>query len=150
MDRENEMEFKRLTEKDLLSCAHLFVDIFNDKPWNDEWTVEGALQYITEFYQTPNFLGLLAIENGELLGFIYGVTRSWWSGYECYIHEMGVKKVAQGQGLGTALLNQLVNELDEKVSFVSLLTDRGMPAENFYQKNGFQEIDRLVFYSKDL
>ncbi|WP_057490954.1 GNAT family N-acetyltransferase [Streptococcus orisasini] len=145
------MEFKRIRETDLLACTAAFIDIFNDEPWYDEWTFEGAKQYISDFYKTPNFLGILAVENGEIIGFIYGVTRAWWSGKEFYIHEMGVKKAWRNQGIGTALLERLAQALEGRnVDNFALLTDRGMPAEEFYKKNGFKEIERLVFYSRDL
>lgn len=37
-----------------------------------------------------------------------------------------------------------------KITNLVLLTDRGVPAEEFYKKNDFQEIERLVFYSREL
>lgn len=145
------MEFKQLTEKDLSACAKVFVDIFNDEPWNDEWSFERAEQYISDFYHTPNFLGILVLEKGEVLGFAYGVTRAWWRGNEFYLHEMGIKKEWRQQGIGKALLEQLIAEFEgSDISNVALLTDRGMLAEEFYKKNGFKEIERLVFYSRDL
>lgn len=144
------MAIKVLTENDLENCAQLFVEIFNNEPWNDQWTLKGALTYISEFFYTPNFKGYLAMEGEEIIGFLYGVKRSWWSGSEFYIHEMGVKPAYQGKGIGSGLLEYLNKELDGKVAYLSLLTDRGMPAESFYQKHNFEVIERLVFYSKDL
>lgn len=144
------MTINELTEKDIRACAQVFVEIFNDEPWNDQWTFERALTYITEFFQTPNFQGYLAMDGDDIIGFIYGVKRSWWSGDEFFIHEMGVKPAYHGQEIGYTLLDHLSKELDDKVAYLSLLTDRGMPAEAFYQKNGFEEIERLVFYSKDV
>lgn len=145
------MEFKRLTEKDLSACAKAFVAIFNDEPWYDEWTFEQAEQYLSDFYHTPNFLGILALEKGGIIGFVYGVTRVWWRGNEFYIHEMGVKKERRREGIGRALLEQLITELEgSDISNFALLTDRGMPAEEFYKKNGFTAIERLIFYSRDL
>ena len=145
------MEFRKLTEKDLTTCTEAFVDIFNDEPWYDEWTFDRAKQYVSDFYHTPHFLGVLAIENEEIVGFAYGVTRAWWNGNEFYINEMGVKKQWRGQGIGKILLEQLIKELKGcEVDNFALLTDRGVPAEAFYKKNGFKEIERLVFYSRDL
>lgn len=145
------IEFKPLKEEDLDACTQAFVDIFNDDPWNDEWTFERARQYISDFYHTPHFVGVLAMENDQVVGFIYGVVRAWWSGSEFYINEMGVRSEYRNQGIGRALLEQLEKALEgQNVDNFALLTDRGMPAEIFYQKNGFRAIDRLIFYSKDL
>lgn len=144
------MEFRILTEKDVPACTHTFIEIFNDEPWNDKWTFERAKQYISDYYYSPNFLGVCAIEQGEMIGFAYGVQKTWWVGNEFYIHEMGVKKRWRGQGIGKALLEMLKKELEgSDVRNFALLTDRGVPAELFYKKYGFQEIERLVFYSCD-
>ncbi|MBA4537277.1 GNAT family N-acetyltransferase [Bacillus aquiflavi] len=145
------MEFKVFTENDLIECTKIFIEVFNDEPWNDEWTFERAKQYITDFYHTPGFFGVLAIEKGEMIGFIHGVNKAWWSGNEFYINEMGVKQQWRNQGVGKALLEQLIKELeDSEISNFALLTNRGTSAEAFYKKNGFQEIERLVFYSRDI
>lgn len=145
------MEIRKMTEQDLDGGTDLFVEIFNDEPWGDQWTLEGTKQYVSDFFYAPNFLGLLAVEDDEIVAFLYGASRAWWSGREFYINEMGVKKEARQKGVGTILLHALEKELEEdKVKYVSLLTDRGMPAEEFYRAIGFEEIERLVFYSKEI
>ena len=144
------MEFKLFQETDLVKCTETFIKVFNDEPWNDEWTIPKAHKYLLDFYQTPGFLGVIAIENEEVIGFIMGVQRKWWSGDEFYIHEMCVDSEHQNRGIGKALLDYLINSLENKISNITLLTDRGIPAEAFYKKNGFEEIERLVFLSKNL
>ncbi|WP_274309822.1 GNAT family N-acetyltransferase [Solibacillus daqui] len=145
------MKFKTFVAQDLEACTKAFIEVFNCAPWNDEWTTENATRYLRDFSRTPGFLGLLAIEQDEIVGFIFGVRRMWWSGEEFFIHEMCVKSQKQHTGIGTALLNQLVNELaPHAIQNITLLTDRGIPAEAFYKKNGFEEIERIIFLSKDL
>ncbi|HEY4622970.1 MAG TPA: GNAT family N-acetyltransferase [Solibacillus sp.] len=145
------MEFKTYTEQDLEKCTKTFIKVFNSAPWNDEWTPENATSYLTDFTHTPGFLGLLAFEHDEIVGFIFGVRRAWWSGNEFFIHEMCVASQKQHAGVGTALLNQLVNELKpHAIQNITLLTDRGIPAEAFYKKNGFEEIERIMFLNKEL
>lgn len=145
------MEFKLFEENDLLNCTETFIEVFNDEPWNDDWSFAKAKQYLLDFYHTPGFLGVLAVENEEIIGFIFGVHRIWWSGDEFFINEMCVSPRQQNKGIGRALLNQLIKELDvSTISNIALLTDRGIPAEEFYKKNGFEEIERLVFLSKNL
>ncbi|MDO4813511.1 MAG: GNAT family N-acetyltransferase [Gemella sp.] len=145
------MEFKIITEENLEACIDVFIEVFNDDPWNDEWTKETARQYVSDFYKAPNFLGIIAVKNDEILGFLYGVNRAWWTGREFYINEMGVKKEARNKGIGKALVEALEKELEgNNVKYISLLTDRGMPAEEFYKAIGFEEVERLVFYSKSI
>lgn len=142
------MEFRQFMESDLLDCAQVFIEVFNDEPWNDQWTFEQAVNYLRQQYQTPFFLGILAIEEEAIIGFIYGNKRIWWEGNEFYIHEFGVKKQRRGQGVGGALLDSLAKAVSEDVTSFSLLTDCGTDAEVFYQKKGFRQIERLVFYHK--
>lgn len=139
-----------LEENDLIKCTETFIKVFNEAPWNDEWTLTKAQKYLLDFYNTPGFLGIVAIENKEVVGFIVGVRRTWWSGNEFYIHEMCVESQHQNRGIGKSLLNYLIHSLGNQISNLTLLTDRGIPAEAFYKKNGFAEIERLVFLNKNI
>ena len=144
------MEIKLIEQNDLIQCTEMFIKVFNDDPWNDEWTFSKAQKYLLDFYNTPGFLGVLALENKEVIGFIFGVHRTWWSGNEFYIHEMCVESQHQNRGIGKLLLDYLIKSLGNNISNITLLTDRGIPAEAFYKKNGFREIERLVFLSKNI
>ena len=145
------MKFKRIVAADLATCAATFRKVFNAEPWNDNWNDDSAFQYLSDYYHTPNFLGVIAIEHGELLGFIMGVQRKWYSGDEYFIHEMCVDQTLQNKGIGKAMLNYLEIQLKEKsVESMTLLTNRNIPAEQFYKNNGFEEIERLVFLYKEI
>ena len=145
------MELKLFTDNDLVKCTETFIEVFNDEPWNDEWTSAKAEKYLLNFYQTPGFLGVSAVENNEIIGFIFGVNRVWWSGDEFFINEMCVRKQYQNKGIGREMLNHLIKELhSSNISNITLLTDRGIPAETFYKKNGFEEIERIIFLHKDI
>ncbi|GGP08105.1 GNAT family N-acetyltransferase [Oceanobacillus neutriphilus] len=145
------MQFRIVEEEDLIICSKLFLTVFNEEPWNDEWTLETAQQYLSNFYQTPGFLGVSAVENNEIVGFIFGVRRVWWSGDEFFINEMCVDTNQQNKGVGKSLMDYLKKVIGSNgVATISLLTDRGIPAEEFYKRNGFKEIERLVFLSSDV
>ena len=144
------MELKILEENDLSKCIETFIKVFNDEPWNDEWTYTKAQKYLLDFYNTPGFLGILAIENEEVIGFIFGVHRTWWSGNQFYIHEMCVDSQRQNRGIGKSMLDYLIKLIGNDISNITLLTNRGIPAEKFYKKNGFEEIERLIFLSKKI
>ncbi|HSP22087.1 MAG TPA: GNAT family N-acetyltransferase [Planococcus sp. (in: firmicutes)] len=145
------MELRIFRKNDLQNCTETFVSVFNDAPWNDEWDMEKATNYLADFSKTPGFTGILAVEDTEIIGFIFGSRRRWWSGDEFFINEMCVKGEQQQKGVGKKLLNRLAEELEgSTITSVSLLTDRGIPAEHFYKKNGFEEIERLVFLSRDV
>ncbi len=145
------MEMNLFTEKDLQKCIAAFMEVFNAEPWNDQWEPERAERYLMDFVRTPGFMGIVATEGEEVIGFLFGAKRAWWSGDEFFIYEMCVKATVQNQGVGKALLKHLLEKLEsDNVATVSLLTDRGIPAEAFYKKNGFEEIERLVYLSREV
>jgi len=143
------MEINYVEESELLRCTDVFIEVFKSEPWNDEWEPEKEKQYLLDFYHTPGFLGLVALEGEKVIGFLFGVHRVWWSGDEFFVHEMCVKSNQQNKGIGKALMDRLLGELEARsITHLSLLTDRGIPAEAFYKRNGFTEVERLVFLSR--
>lgn len=145
------MELRLFERNDLLKCIDTFISVFNQEPWNDEWSTETANRYLMDFTNTPGFIGVVAVEGEEVIGFVLGVRKQWWSGEEFFINELCVRIEKQKTGVGSALMNFLMQTLESSgISNITLLTDRGTPAEVFYKKFGFTEIDRLVFMNKNL
>ncbi|SDC93142.1 Ribosomal protein S18 acetylase RimI [Terribacillus halophilus] len=142
------MQIRICKEEDLQSCSDTFAKVFNEAPWNEAWTAKSALSYLLDFYQTPGFTGIVAVEAEEVIGFIFGTKRKWWSGEEFFINEMCVRSDQQNKGIGKALMDYLLKTADTKT--ITLLTDRGLPAETFYKRNGFQEIERIMFLSREV
>lgn len=145
------MELRLFERNDLLKCMDTFISVFNQEPWNDEWSTETANLYLMDFTNTPGFIGVVAVEGEEVIGFVLGVRKQWWSGEEFFINELCVTIEKQKTGVGSSLMNFLMQTLESSgISNITLLTDRGAPAEAFYKKFGFTEIDRLVFMNKNL
>ncbi|AIF65635.1 GCN5 family acetyltransferase [Terribacillus saccharophilus] len=142
------MGIRLCTENELKACSDTYAKVFNEAPWNEAWTAETAFSYLINFYRTPGFTGIVAVENEEVIGFLFGVKRKWWSGDEFFINEMCVRADQQNKGIGKTLMEYLVETTD--ADMISLLTDRGLPAENFYKRNGFKEIERIMFMSRDV
>lgn len=146
---DNQMTIRNFVSEDMAQCFNLFVDVFNGEPWNDKWTKERAEQYLMDYVNAPGFKGVVAKHESRMHGFLFGISKRWWSGDEFFVNEMCVKTDAQRRGIGTALLQYLESDLKESgIESVTLLTNRDIPAEHFYMKNGFSAIDRLVFLAK--
>lgn len=64
---------------DLHKCTVLFIDVFNQAPWNDQWNPETAEQYLDDFTLSPGFRGFVAEDGEQIRGFAVGVCRRWWS-----------------------------------------------------------------------
>lgn len=135
--------------KDFDNCITLFLNVFNREPWNDNWSIEGAKQYLADYIHTPGFRGYIAEDDGVVQGFILGFRKRWWEGDEFYINEMCVQVDGQRRGIGTQLMKHVEHDLIcNGIRNITLLTNRGIPAEKFYIKNGFQVIERLIFLHK--
>ncbi|EFM08459.1 GCN5-related N-acetyltransferase [Paenibacillus curdlanolyticus YK9] len=145
------INIRSLMPDDLQACVRLYMDVFNAEPWNDEWTEERAAEHLTDFTNMPRFKGIVAVQGEVLQGFIFGSVRKWWQGDEFFINEMCVRTDVQRAGIGTSLMRHLEQVMKEEgVRNLALLTDRGMPAEFFYKKYGFEEISRIMFLTKDV
>jgi len=145
------MKVRMYSEADLRKCMELFVKVFNGEPWHDQWSVEDAERYLNDYANTPGFQGVVAENESGIIGFVFGVRKKWWSGDEFLIQEMCVDNEMQKSGIGTEILSHLERILrKEEVSRMTLLTNKGIPAEKFYKKMGFVEIDRLIFMNKDI
>lgn len=68
-----------------------------------------------------------------------------------YLKEMCVLGRSQRSGMGTRLLTQLTSNLQkENVRQISLGTERGTPAENFYLRLGFTVDPQIIIMKKRL
>jgi len=67
-------------------------------------------------------------------------------GKEFFIDEFYVRNESQGNGIGTRMMDYIKKQLiEEEYTRLVLLTNKGIPAEEFYIKNGFyNDNDRTV------
>lgn len=145
------MKIRQFESNDLNSCCNLLIHVFNQEPWNDKWSNEGAEQYLLDYIHTPGFKGIVAEDENGLKGFIFGFRKRWWKADEFFINEMCVNINEQRSGVGTKLIKYLESRLiSEGVENITLLTNRGIPAEEFYKKNGFNIVDRIIFLYKKI
>ena len=133
------LEFRKFNGKDIDKCAKLFKEVFSDYPWYDEWvSIEQAKNYLRELIENPVFEGFVVYEGFEVVAVCLGRRKSWWIGKEFFIDEFFVSNEKQGNGVGTKLMNYVKYSLiKEDYARLILLTNKGIPAEEFYVKNGF-------------
>nr|WP_042198915.1 ribosomal protein S18-alanine N-acetyltransferase [Kibdelosporangium sp. MJ126-NF4]CEL23617.1 Ribosomal-protein-S18p-alanine acetyltransferase [Kibdelosporangium sp. MJ126-NF4]CTQ93154.1 Ribosomal-protein-S18p-alanine acetyltransferase (EC 2.3.1.-) [Kibdelosporangium sp. MJ126-NF4] len=123
-----------LRGEDLPRCAELEKVLF---PGEDPWSVR-AFQYELEngnhyvaAHSDP--VGLVGYAGISVLG---GPTS-----YECEIHTIGVDPEFQGQGIGKALLRDLLDHADNVHApvFLEVRTDN-VAAIKLYEAHGFEQI----------
>jgi aminoglycoside 6'-N-acetyltransferase I len=123
-----------------------FVETYNGEPWNDSWTVETAAQYLGEFRAMPRATTLVVATPDGLVGAAYFHARTWQDTSEIFIHEFFIFPAAQRQGIGRALMAAIRDSAAaDGMTDITLITDRGMPAFDFYAGLGFREGSTQVF-----
>ncbi len=134
------LEIKKFTPEDTGKCADLFKRVFSASPWFDDWiSINQTRYYLEELIGNPVFEGFVAYENSEnIVAVCFGHKKSWWMGKEFIIDEFYVENDKQGNGIGTILLDSIADYLiEDGYKRLILTTNKGIPAEKFYIKNGF-------------
>ena len=145
------MRLEKLTEKHLKECANIYIYTFNEPPWNDSWTDVTAYKRLEEIYKTPGFIGMLVMENDQVVAAVLGNLETWFEGYMYNLKEMFVKKTIKGKGTGSFLFSGLEEELkNHEVTSISLFTSRGDLTEKFYLKNGCLTEEDMIMMCKKL
>lgn len=144
------MRVREIQEADIESCAQLYMQVFSDEPWNENWSYLTALERLLHFYHSKGFVGALAEDQG-VVSFALGNTEPYCSGAFFYLREMCTKKDVQGKGVGKKVLRCLESNLQLiDVQHIYLITKRDIPAANFYLGCGFAESEEVAFYSKSV
>ena len=139
-------------EKYIDEVVQLFLDVFENEPWNDSWpSKEKAKQYLLDITNTPGFIGYLKYKDNQLIGALLGHIVHWWEGDEFFIKEFFVDRHLQNKGIGSQLMEHLKVDLQNKnVHTMLLLTESNAPAAKFYQKRGFKVSSHTIFMFKNI
>lgn len=144
--------FRKFNWGDLDECACLFKNVFSADPWYDEWvSLDQSRNYLKELIENPVFEGFVMCEDSKIVAACLGHRRSWWMGKEFFVDEFFVENGRQGNGIGTKTVDFLVNALREGgYTRLTLLTNKNIPAETFYLKNGFYTNEKRMVMVKEL
>lgn len=124
---------------DLQHILDLIVElaVFEKEPNAVEVTVDELLS--SGFGVRPDFTCFVAEINTKIVGIALVYTRfSTWKGRVLHLEDLIVSEVMRGQGIGSALLDQVVRFADElKVKRISWeVLDWNTPAIEFYEAKG--------------
>lgn len=146
------LEIKELTINDFDDIKNLFKGVFTAPPWKDDWSDENQLnEYLLDLMKVRNPLDFGLFKDGELIGISIGNIRHWWGGTEYHIEELCIKTDQQGQGLGTKFFELIEDILHtQNITNIFLMTERTVPAYDFYKKRGFTELSEHVSFLKYL
>ncbi|RYD55334.1 MAG: GNAT family N-acetyltransferase [Sphingobacteriales bacterium] len=145
------MEIKEITIDDIDNCVETFIGSYNRLPWNYDWNEDDAKQYLSDYVNSAQFKGFMIVEDGKVLGALFGHARTWWTNNQFMIDELFIGPDAQGKGYGKLLLSHAEQHAKgSDMERLILMTNKFMPALDFYDKNNFSKVDQYVFMFKEL
>jgi aminoglycoside 6'-N-acetyltransferase I len=138
-------EFRPFSVNDLPLVAALYCEVFSAPPWNEAWTGDTASALLRDTLNTPGSLGLLAWQDGQLVGCTLGYEELSFDGVHFYLKEMFVHPTLQRRGIGARMLHELKRTLGHHgVRRIYLLTERDSAAADFYGAQGFYQSPRIM------
>jgi len=136
---------------DLDECVALYIRVFGEPPWEEQWDPADARLHLEQIIQTPGSLGLVALEDDQIGGMLLGVEKRTSTGGAFVVDDVFVEGAKQRHRVGSELMNTLKERLRARgVTTVGLFTSWTAPAAEFYRKQGFVEIPQLRFLRCDL
>jgi aminoglycoside 6'-N-acetyltransferase I len=101
------MIIRTIEDNDLNSLAELFVTVFNQEPWNENWTVEWVLERVNIIFGSYGFHGVMADDSNMPVGAIFSRMGSYKGELELEIVENFVRSAQQRRGVSEGLMNEL-------------------------------------------
>ena len=115
MNREKMYILKRIGVEQKESIKDLFVSVFTNDPWYDDWSDPQQLDlYIMDLIGQSNCLTYGLYESDELIGISLGFIKHWFTGTEYVIDELCIRRDKQGSGAGTFFFER-DRECDQRV-----------------------------------
>ena len=125
-------------------CAPLLMEAYNTEPWNDQWTFDRAFDRVNYGFLSPNFFGLAAMRNHEVIACLFGNFEPNDKGDFFYLRDMMVADQERRTGLGSMLLDSLKKHLETiGVKSVLMITNNSHHTVPFYKKNGFSFLEEM-------
>lgn len=128
-----------------------YIETFAGEPWFETWQPEWVQSRIDWLVKTPGFIGLVAVEDMQVLGAMLGYAQPFKDEQHFEVLELFVHPSAQGQGIGAKLLAELEVKLQQYAKpHIYLATAKDSGPEKFYQKQGYQTSEQLCYMTKVL
>jgi len=145
------MNIVPLTADNLDDCTGVFIKSYNQPPWNYHWTFDKAKQYLSEYMNCWSYAGFLLYDEEQPVGAMLGHKKTWWTGQQFMIDEFFISSEKQRMGYGKKLLDFCDRYANEnQMELLILMTNKYMPAYNFYTKSGYITTEQYVFMFKQL
>ena len=147
------MDYCIMKQSDIEKCAHTLIKAFGEEPWNEHWTYEQAYTRIDEIMSARVSRGYIIYDGDTVVSMLCGRIMTYLDFKELWVDEFSVHPDYQRQGIGTKMMEFVRTQLKqekEKISFIVLNTEKGYPSVKFYEANGFEADESLVFMAADV
>ena len=142
---------ERLVEEYIERGARVLMSAYARPPWNEDWSLQAAIENLTYVVETPRSLALIALDGDEALGIALGIRQRRPAGSVIYLDELSVLPDRQGMGIGTALLDSACEMARaEGCNGVWLISQRTGALPDFYANHGFRMNADLALYARSL
>lgn len=145
------MTIRVMKQDDIMECAEILCDVYNNELWQCRWSKGVAIEYLTDYFNMQKFVGYVLEEDDAVVGGIFAHEKVWWNNSEVFVEEMFIKPELQRKGYGTMLLGQVEKYVSKKkLAGITLSTNKYAPAPKFYKKNGFVDCEHVVYMCKEV
>ena len=142
--------FKKFKKRMIDECVDLFIDTFSREPWNDVYESKKMInKYFHNHYKNNYFVGYVVKLDKKIVAMSIGMKKPWKEGMEYYIDEFCVSYKLQGRGIGSWFMKKIEEDIKKHgMCAIMLNTEKGYPAQRFYEKNGFKVIRDMIILTK--
>ncbi|MGL1889591.1 MAG: GNAT family N-acetyltransferase [Reichenbachiella sp.] len=130
------MQVLNCKPKNIKACAELFVQVYSESDYQENWTTHEAFKYLERFYLIEPSRCFVAVENDKVVGSIFAYSYPWRSETLVYIQELFVDSNQRQKGIAKTLLSSTGCGIPAKAW---LIANENTGAAKFYAKMGFKK-----------
>lgn len=140
------MRYEVIEQRHLDECAKAFVTAFE----HEQWSVERAYEHLHDLMNHSKAIGFCAYDYDRFVGaaFCREIVGSKYD--RLMIEEFFIVPGEQKKGYGMELLDVVRRHVcNNDLRFITLMTERGSPSIDFYEKCGFKRVESMVFFAEE-
>jgi len=142
----SEITIRKFTLEMLDECVDLYMKTYAQAPWNESWESRDVVaNFYKNHYANNYFVGYVAMKDEKIAAISAGFLKPYIHGMEYYIDDFFVSTDYHRQGIGSKFMAAIKKELlSQNIHAIMLNTERGYPAQQFYERAGFEVDENLI------